>query len=120
MPVNLKPYYDAALAADAEVQSIMSQMDAAFNEGTEEGKSKALELRPKLEEAQNAAKEANQLYSSMRDASNTTDNSAARNFVPDPAAPSAETGKVKTLAEYNALHPRERLAFAQAGGRIEN
>ena len=46
MPVNLKPYYDSAIAADAEVQRILNDMDAAFNEGTDEGKTKALELRP--------------------------------------------------------------------------
>lgn len=117
MPVNLKPYYDAALAADAEVQRILTDMDAAFNEGTEEGKTKALELRPALEEAKNKAKEANQLYASMRDASNPTE-SVAANFVPDAKSEEDKSEKVKTRADFNALTPVERLAFINAGGTI--
>lgn len=117
--VNLKPYYDAALAADAEKQTIMAEMDAAFNEGTEEGKTKALELRPALDAAKVKAEEANKLYASMRDASaNST--SAPSKFVSD-QTDAEESGKnVKTFAEYQALTPKERLAFSKAGGRIQN
>lgn len=118
MSVNLKPYYDAAIAADAEVQRIMSEMDAAFNEGTEEGKSKALELRPALDAAKTKAEEANKLYASMRDASQPSDN--APRFVPETKSEDdGEKKNVMTLADYNALSPKERLAFAKAGGKLE-
>lgn len=118
--VNLKPYYDAALAADAEKQQIMADMDAAFNENTEEGKTKALELRPALDAAKIKAEEANKLYASMRDASATNGNSAPSKFVSDQTE-AEESGKnVKTFAEYQALTPKERLAFSKAGGRIQN
>ncbi len=83
---NLKPYYDAALAERADVKRIMAEMDAAFNEGTEDGKKKALELRPALDDAKLKAEEASKLYNSMRDASLVND-SAASLFTtpPDPA-----------------------------------
>jgi hypothetical protein len=119
---NLKPYYDAALAADTEVKSIMSQMDAHFNDGTEDGKTKALELRPALDEAKKNAEQANALYVSMRDASLTGDNAAALFTSPaDPAAQSdqEETPKVISLAEYKKLAPKDRLAFAKSGGQID-
>jgi hypothetical protein len=63
---NLKPYYDAALSADAEVKRILAEMDAAFNSATEEGKQKALEMRPALDAAKAKAEESNKLYISMR------------------------------------------------------
>jgi len=123
--MNLKPYLDAAQAADAEKKRILAEMDAAFNEGTPEGKEKALSLRPALDEATAKADQANQLYASMRDASLVTDNMASFFTVPpDPAVPSLnqsdESGKPKTMAlpEFKALTPRERLAFAKSGGKL--
>lgn len=119
---NLKPYYDAALGADAEVKRILAEMDAAFNDGTEDGKRKALELRPALDMAQKQAEDANELYISMRDASLVNDNTAALFSTPadpakgsDQAKPDRET---MSLAEYNAMSPRDRLAFAKRGGRL--
>lgn len=117
--VNLKPYYDAALAADAEKEQIMADMDAVFNEGTEEGKTKALELRPALDAAKVKAKEANQLYASMRDAS-ANGTSAPSKFVSDQTEADESGKNVKTFAEFQALTPKERLAFSKAGGRIQN
>lgn len=119
---NLKPYYDAALAADAEVKRILAEMDAAFNDGTEDGKRKALELRPALDMAQKQAEDANELYISMRDASLVNDNTAA--LFSTPADPAKESDRVSpdretmSLAEYNAMSPRDRLAFAKRGGRL--
>lgn len=121
---NLKPYYDAALGADAEVKRILAEMDAAFNDGTEDGKRKALELRPALDKAQKQAEDANELYISMRDASLVNDNTAALfSTVADPAENSDKKGEpsdrvTMSLAEYNAMSPRDRLAFAKRGGRL--
>jgi len=128
---NLKPYYDAALKADDEVKRILAEMDAAFNEGTDEGKKKALELRPALDEAKTKAEEANKLYASMRDASLVNDNTASLfTTPPDPANQTDQenrspgkkfiTPKSLRLNEYRALSPRDRLAFAKSGGQISD
>lgn len=122
---NLKPYYDAALAADAEVKRILNEMDVAFNDGTPEGKEKALSLRPALDEAQKKAKEANELYASMRDASLIND-SAASLFTtpPDPATtggqPNENGRAVMKRAEFDALNPARRMAHMKAGGIVED
>jgi len=120
---NLKPYYDAALAADADVKRILNEMDAAFNEGTDEGKEKALALRPMLDEAKTKAEEANKLYASMRDASLVNDSMAALFTTPPDPAKDDQTDanpKVMKLHEFNALSPKDRLAFSKAGGKIED
>jgi hypothetical protein len=118
---NLKPYYDAAFKADEEVKRILAEMDTLFNDGTEEGKQKALQLRPALDEAQAEAKEANQLYTSMRDASLVNDSMASLFTTPaDPASQARdESPKIMKLSEFHALSPRERLAFAKSGGALE-
>ena len=120
---NLKPYYDAALAADADVKRILNEMDAAFNEGTDEGKEKALALRPMLDEAKTKAEEANKLYASMRDASLVNDSMAALFTTPPDPAKDDQTDanpKVMKLPEFRALSPKDRLAFSKAGGKIED
>jgi hypothetical protein len=122
---NLKPYYDAALAADAEVKRILAEMDAAFNDGTPEGKEKALSLRPALDEAQKKAKDANELYASMRDASLVNDSMAALfTTPPDPATSDqkddSKSPKVMKRSDFQALSPKDRLAFAKADGRLED
>jgi len=121
---NLKPYYDSALAADAEVKRILAEMDVAFTDGTEEGKEKALSLRPALDEAQKKAEEANKLYASMRDASLVND-SAASLFTtpPDPAATTTANEKgspVMKRVEFDALSPARRMKHMKAGGIVED
>ena len=61
---NLKVYFDAAQKADAQVKDIAAQIDTLIETDQE----KALELRPKLDEATNKAKAANELYISMKNA----------------------------------------------------
>ena len=118
--LNLKPQYDAARAASDKVATILSQMDAAFGEGTEEGTQKALDLRPALDQAKIDADTANQLYTSMRDASSTVDN-AARLFVPagSGAEPSSgQTAKEMTRAAFLDLDADARMKFMKDGGKI--
>jgi hypothetical protein len=118
---NLKPYYDAALAADAEVKRILAEMDTAFNDGTPEGKQKALSLRPALDEAQTKAKEANQLYASMRDASLVNDSMASLfTTPPDPAQQDQkdDSPKVINRAGLKALSPVAQIQFFRAGGKV--
>ncbi len=121
---NLKPYLDAARAADDEVKRILNGMDTHFNDGTEDGKKKALELRPALDEAKLKAQEANQLYVSMRDASLVNDNAAAL-FTPpaDPAAQSdrkEEGPRVIKRNEFDALTAAARMTYMKSGGRVED
>lgn len=118
---TLKPVLDAAIAADNDVKRILNEMDIAFNEGTEDGKQKALELRPALDEAKTKAEKANQLYVSMRDASLVSDN-AAPLFVPppDPATqePKDASPKALSLPEFKALTPAAQMKFVKRGGKV--
>jgi hypothetical protein len=119
--MNLKPYLDAAVMADAEKQRLMNEIDAAFNLGTDEGEQTALELRPALDEAQAKAVEANKLYVSMRDAGQTSDE-AALLFVPvsDPAAAaSGDNPKVMNRQAFDGLAADEQAKFVKNGGRVE-
>lgn len=116
--IDLKPYFDAAQAADAEVLRIMDEMNAHFSEGTDEGKQAALDLRPALDEAKGKAADANQLYISMRDAA-ATSNSAAREFVP--VTDNTSTGnpaKEMERKDFEALDAADRLKFIRAGGSV--
>lgn len=120
---NLKPYYDAALSADAEVKQILADMDAAFNDGTDEGKEKALSLRPALDEAKTKAEGANQLYVSMRDASLINDSAASLFTTPsDPAQDDQDDKSPKVIkrVDYDALHPTQRAAYLKSGGKVED
>lgn len=63
MSMNLKPYYDAAMQAEARVREIAADIDALFTAGKAED---ALAKRQSLEEAKASAKDANDLYLSMR------------------------------------------------------
>ena len=76
--MNLKPYYDAVVTAEARVQDLAGRINALFeNNQTDE----ALKLRPDLDLAKSAAKNANDLYLSMRDAVSDGQTPAQR-FVP--------------------------------------
>lgn len=118
--IDLKPYYDAARAADDEVLRIMASMNEHFNAGTDDGKAEALGLRPALDEAKNKADEANRLYMSMRDAA-AQSNSVARTFVPVAGGDLPEAaGRAKTMKrqEFLALNTQERMAYIRDGGTI--
>ncbi len=116
---KLKPLLDAAQAADAKVKSIMNEMLEAFESGTEEGKLKALDLRPSLDEAKQAAEEANQLYTSARDADDGDPDAAARKFIPTGDGSKLASGtKEITRAEYEAMEYKDRHDYLQSGGAI--
>jgi ElaB/YqjD/DUF883 family membrane-anchored ribosome-binding protein len=119
MSVDLKPMLDVARQASEDVQQILDEMTAAFNEGTDEGKAKALELRPELEKAQKKAQEANDLYVAARNASMTSD-SAAKNFVPVPDNPADSNSNPREMKrdEFTALDAAERMKFILAGGTV--
>jgi hypothetical protein len=124
MSIDLKPYFDHARSADEDKQRILNEMNAAFNDGTEEGKAKALELRPSLDEATNKALAANELYLSLRGASQQ--NSAADQFVPvapEAGKTSVEDGQSAAAKEmkrddFIALDADSRMKFMKAGGKV--
>jgi hypothetical protein len=116
--MNLKPYYDAAQAAQGEVLRVASEIDAAFTLGTPEGMTEAMAKREALDAAQAQAEEALKLYQSMQAAAVTSEHAAK--FVPVSEDAGKEQGgkKVITRAEYEAMAYAERHAFFQAGGQI--
>jgi len=117
--IDLKPYFDAARAADDEVQRVMNEMNEHFTADTEEGKQAALDLRPALDLAKEKAADANKLYLSMRDAA-ATSNSAAREFVPtnDHLEGTGDPAKEMTRPEFDALDAAARVKFIKAGGSV--
>lgn len=114
---NLKPLYDAARAAEEKVRQIQQEMLDAFELGTEEGKRRALELRPALDEAKRQADEANQLYISVRDAEAVDADAAARKFVPVKSS-NGELAQSMPRAEFEALSAADKMSFMLADGRI--
>jgi len=115
---KLKPLFDAARAADAEVMRILSEMTAAFESGTEEGTESAVAMRPALDEAKAAAESANQLYISARDADDGDPDAAARKFVPVPGSECGQKAKQISRAEFEAMNAADRMSFMLADGKI--
>jgi hypothetical protein len=112
--MNLKVYYDAVMAAETTVQTILNQMDGLFTDGK---KAEALELRPALDEAKSKAKEANDIYLMMRESDNSM--GAAGVFVPVSKTP-MDKAQTKTRAEFDALSPMDRADFVRGGGLIKD
>jgi HK97 family phage major capsid protein len=93
--MNLKKYLDMVNATEAKVSDLANRIDALFNEDKTE---EALKLRPELDAAKADAKEANQLYLSMREA--VSDNGdPAKRFVPMGGDP--EPAHVKDMRATN-------------------
>jgi hypothetical protein len=120
--LDLKPYFDAVNTANEEVQRIAAEIDAAFQLGTDEGKTQALALRPALDEAQSKADEAMKLYDSLKKANQPSNLAAA--FVPvsqTPTTPDDEQPKgVMKRKDFLALNSADREAHIRGGGTIED
>lgn len=120
--LDLKPYFDAVNAAEAEVQRIAHEIDAHFQEGTDDSKAKALELRPALDEAQNKHAEAVSLYEAMQMANRPND--VAKNFVPvSNNLPDQAEGTQPTVIkrqEYDGMPLVDRAKFIRSGGSLED
>jgi hypothetical protein len=117
--MNLKPYFDAAQAANAEVLRIANDIDAAFTLGTAEGIEQAMGMRASLEGAQTKATEAEAMYQAMKNAAESGERGQAARFVPvNESAKTTAEGKKITRAEYEALDYQARHDFAVSGGTI--
>lgn len=119
--LDLKPYYDAVITAEAALKAKAEEINALFSTGTDEAKTQALALRPALDEAQTKYSDAAVLYESMKKAGTPSNIEAV--FVPvsntSPTPEPQQPKDVMKLSEFQALSPRERLAFAKSGGKLE-
>lgn len=120
--LDLKPYYDAVIAADAEVQRVANEIDVHFREETEEGKVQALALRPTLAEAQSKYAEAVDLYEAMQAANRPND--VAKNFVPvsdtNPDLVESKQPAVIKREAYERLSLVDRAKYIRSGGKLED
>jgi hypothetical protein len=119
--LDLKPYLDAVNAAKDDVQRIANEIDALFTEGTDESESKALALRPALDEAQSKESEAIALYESMQRANRPND--IAKNFIPvsttepDPDDEGSQPTIIKRQ-DYDRMSLVDRAEFIRSGGKL--
>lgn len=120
--LDLKTYFDAVNTANEEVQRIAKELDALFQEGTDESKAKALELRPALDAAQAKHAEAVSLYEAMQKANRPND--IAKNFVPVSNTPPDQVENnqpaVIKRAEYDHLSLIDRARYVRSGGTMED
>jgi len=120
--VDLKPYFDAVNAAEAEVQRIANDLDALFRQGTEESKAQALALRPALDAAQSKHAEAVSLYEAIQKANRPND--IAKNFVPISNIPPDQAGgrqpAVIQRQEYDRMSLVDRARYIKSGGVLED
>jgi len=120
--LDLKPYFDAVIAADADVQRVAAEIDALFRSGTEETMQQAIALRPALDQAQNKHAEAVTLYEAMQKANRPND--AAKNFVPVSSTQAEAVGQQQPSTikrqEYDRLSLVERERFIKSGGTVSD
>ena len=120
--LDLKPYFDAVNAAEAEVQRVANELNALFCEGTDESQAQAVALRPALDEAQSKHADAVALYEAMQKANRPND--IARNFIPvSSSSPDPDDVNQPTVikrAEYDKLTLVDRAKFVRSGGSIED
>lgn len=121
MTIDLKGPYDMVEAARVAYEQKAAEIAALLNEGTEENVTKALALQESLDTLQTEYEGKKALYAKLVQANQPSDVTSL--FVPvsdtTPDAEEKQPKGVMSLKEYNAMSPRDRLAFAQAGGKIE-
>lgn len=118
--LDLKGPYDVVNAARAAYESKAAEIAALLGQGTEEATQQALALQETLDKLQADHQEKKSLYEKLVQA-NSPDN-VAKLFVPanspTPAEAKPEGVGTMTLVDYNKLSPKDRLAFAKAGGKL--
>ena len=120
--LDLKPYFDAVNAAEAEVQRVANELDTLFREGTDESQAQAVALRPTLDEAQSKHADAVALYEAMQKAGRPND--IAKNFIPvSPSSPDPDAVNQPTVikrGDYDKLSLVDRAKFVRSGGTVED
>ena len=121
--MELKPYYDKVLSLQAKTQGIMAKIDDALKLGTAEGEEQALAMQGELEAALAEQEKAESFYATLLKGSKTATN-PVKNFLPVDQKEIEEeedkSPKVMKLPDFQALSPRERIAYVKAGGKVEN
>jgi len=118
--IDLKGPYDMVEAARVAYETKAAEIAALLNEGTDEKVTQALALQESLDSLQADYENKKALYAKLVEANQPSD--VASLFVPVSKTQPEEEEKSKgvmTLVEYHELSPKDRLAFAKAGGRIE-
>jgi len=120
--LDLKAALDMLMAADAKLKTQAAEIAELLNAGTEEATQNALALQSKLDELQADYEAKQSLYDRLVKANTPSD--VAKLFVPaSPTSPDAsdeaKPKDVMTLAKFNQMTPRKRLAFANRGGKVE-
>lgn len=118
--LDLKGPLDVLNAARTKYERQAAEIAELLSAGTEEATHDALALQSTLDDLQADYEAKKALYERLVKANTPSD--VASLFVPaSPTSPEADEARkdVMTLAEYNQLHPRERLAFAQRGGKLQ-
>jgi hypothetical protein len=119
--MDLKPYYDRVISLQANTQGILAKIDDALKLGTPEGETEALAMKEELETAMAEQEKVEGFYNTLLKASKTATN-PVKNFLPvaqSEIEDEATTPKLMTVAEYQALAPKDRLAYVKAGGKLE-
>lgn len=121
--LDLKGALDMLMAADAALKLKAAEIADLLSKGTEEATQQALALQESLDTLQADYATKKSLYDKLVKAS-SPDNDVAKLFVPaSPMSPeAADESKPKgvmKLLEYNALSPKDRLAFAKSGGKLQ-
>ena len=119
--LDLKGALDMLMAADAALKTKAAEIADLLSQGTEEATQQALALQEPLDKLQADYEAKTSMYDRLVKANAPSD--VERLFVPaSPTSPEANEVKPKdvmTLAEFNTMSPRNRLAFAKRGGKIE-
>jgi hypothetical protein len=117
---DLKPFLDRVTNAQAAVQSIVNQIEAAMKLETPEGAEEALALESNLDEAIAKRDQAQQFYNKLVKAQ--APNDLLKNFVPVselPVEPEGNPdGKTMKRTEFQALDSRKRWEFIRSGGTL--
>lgn len=113
--MNLKPFYDAAMASVAEKQGVVQQIEALFAEGKRD---EALALQPTLEATAAKSKADTEFYNSLLAASGDSD--TPRNFVKAGAADQTTDPAKKQMTRnaFVALDPYAKMTFIRAQGVV--
>ncbi len=119
---DFKATYDRVLQAQADRDLIVNEIETAMSLGTPEGDEQALTLQASLDEAQEKVVKLETMYTNMQAIAKAGKINAQ--FVPVSSTTNEATQEESkpntlTLAAYNQLDPKERLAFAKRGGKLE-
>jgi len=119
---DLKPYLDRINKTADAVQLVAQEIDTLMAEGSDENYLQALELCPRLEEAEQAYDAAVALYQRVQLAGRPND--VAKNFIPVSSTPlEPGEGNQPTLikrADYDKLSLIDRALFVKSGGTVKD